>query len=54
MDMLPGEKRVLIVPASLGYGVTGFYAREEPGEKRFVISPDSMLIYEVEILVSKL
>lgn len=49
-DMMPGERRVAIVPAELGYGRSGFYAPETPGEPRFVISPNTMLVYEVEVL----
>ncbi len=48
--MRVGEKRILIVPARLGYGTSGYYAREVEGKKRFVISPNSTLIYEVELL----
>jgi FKBP-type peptidyl-prolyl cis-trans isomerase len=48
--MKKGEKRRLIVPAGQGYKRSGFYAKERPGEKRFVISPDTMLVYEIEIL----
>jgi peptidylprolyl isomerase len=49
-QMKKGEKRTLIVPSSQGYGTSGFYARERPGQKRFHISPDITLVYEVEIL----
>jgi cyclophilin family peptidyl-prolyl cis-trans isomerase len=48
--MAKGEKRLVIVPAALGYGTSGFYARQRPGQKRFVISPNTLLIYEVELL----
>lgn len=46
--MKPGERRVVIVPPALGYGRGGFYPPEVPGRKRFVISPNVMLVYEVE------
>jgi peptidylprolyl isomerase len=49
-QMKPGEKRLVIVPSSLGYGTGGFYAKETPGEPRFHISPNTMLIYEIELL----
>ncbi len=49
-DMRAGERRTVIVPASRGYGTSGFYAREKPGEKRFVISPGTTLVYDVEFL----
>jgi len=48
--MAKGEKRLLIVPASLGYGSGGFYAVQRPNEKRFVISPNTLLVYEIERL----
>ena len=48
--MRVGEKRILIVPSRLGYGTGGFYAKEKKRKKRFVISPNSTLIYEVELL----
>jgi cyclophilin family peptidyl-prolyl cis-trans isomerase len=48
--MKQGEKRLLIVPAEMGYKTNGFYAKERPNEKRFVISPNTLLVYEVERL----
>jgi cyclophilin family peptidyl-prolyl cis-trans isomerase len=48
--MTKGEKRVVIVPPALGYRTNGFYARQRPGEKRFVISPNTLLVYQVELL----
>jgi FKBP-type peptidyl-prolyl cis-trans isomerase len=47
--MKKGEKRLVIVPAEQGYRNDGFYAKERVGEKRFVISPRTMLVYEIEI-----
>jgi cyclophilin family peptidyl-prolyl cis-trans isomerase len=52
-DMKTGEKRLLIIPAMLGYGETGFYARNVPGQKRFVISPGETLILEVTLISFK-
>jgi peptidylprolyl isomerase len=48
--MQPGERRVVIVPASLGYGRAGLYPPETPGKRRFVISPNALLVYDVEVL----
>ena len=44
-----GETRVVVVPEGLAYGRGGFYG---PGTEspRFVISPERMLFYEVEVL----
>lgn len=47
--MRRGERRTVIAPASLGYGTSGFTARDVPGQKRFVISPNTTLVYEIEI-----
>jgi cyclophilin family peptidyl-prolyl cis-trans isomerase len=49
-QMKKGEKRILIVPASQGYGTAGYYDREKPGQKRFHISPNTTLVYEVQVL----
>ena len=49
-QMKKGEKRLVIIPADQGYKTSGFYAKQRPGEKRFVISPNTLLVYEVEIL----
>jgi cyclophilin family peptidyl-prolyl cis-trans isomerase len=49
-QMRAGEKRILILPSHLAYGTGGFYAREIQGKKRFVISPGSTLVYEVDLL----
>jgi cyclophilin family peptidyl-prolyl cis-trans isomerase len=50
LSMRKGEKRTVIVQGPLGYGTSGFYSREKPGEKRFVIPPQTTLVYEVEVL----
>lgn len=49
-QMRAGEKRIVILPSRLAYGTSGFYAREIKGKERFVISPNSTLVYEVELL----
>jgi len=47
--MRHGEKRLVIVPAALAYGTSGYYAPSREGERRFVISPNTMLIYEITL-----
>lgn len=49
-QMKRGEKRTVIIPGDQGYGVNGYYAKEVAGRKRFHISPNVTLIYEVEFL----
>ena len=51
--MLPGERRVVIVPAALAYGRAGLYPPQAVGQRRFVISPHAMLVYDVEVLASE-
>jgi len=50
LRMKVGEKRLVIVPSALGYGTSGFYAKEKKGRKRFHVSPNTALVYEIEIL----
>ncbi len=53
-DMKEGEKRLLIVPPDLAYGVnSGFYGKEIAGRKRLVISPDETLVLEVTLIKIK-
>jgi peptidylprolyl isomerase len=53
-DMKAGEKRLLVVPPDLAYGInSGFYGKEIPGKKRFVISPGETLILEVTLIKFK-
>ena len=49
-DMNMGEKRILIIPSSLGFGTSGYYARPAEGQKRFVISPNTTLVIELTLL----
>jgi cyclophilin family peptidyl-prolyl cis-trans isomerase len=54
-DMKTGERRLLIVPPDLAYGMnSGFYGKEIRGQKRFVISPGETLILEVTLTKSDL
>jgi FKBP-type peptidyl-prolyl cis-trans isomerase len=46
----PGERRTVVVPADRGYGRAGLYPPETKGKRRFVISPDALLVYDVEVL----
>lgn len=48
--MSPGERKTVIVPAALAYGRSGIYPPEIPGQRRFVVSPNAMLVYVVEVL----
>jgi len=47
--MKKGEKRLVILSPEFAYGRSGFYSKPEPGKKRFVISPNTTLVYEIEI-----
>ena len=49
-SMRPGERKLAVVPAALGYGRAGTYPPEIKGKRRFVVSPNSLLVYEVEVL----
>jgi FKBP-type peptidyl-prolyl cis-trans isomerase 2 len=44
-----GARKRVIVPAALGYGRAGSYPPALPGHKRFVVSPNALLVYEVEV-----
>lgn len=49
VGMRKGEKRILIVPSEQAYG-GGYYPPERKGEKRFHVSPNQTIVYEVELL----
>ncbi|MFC1556145.1 peptidylprolyl isomerase [candidate division KSB1 bacterium] len=49
-DMQKGETRIAIIPPEQAYGRGGLYTREREGTKRFVISPYTTLVYEIELL----
>lgn len=50
-QMKVGEKRLIVIPPDLGYGVkSAYYGQEISGQKRFVISPGETLIYEVTLV----
>ncbi|MCX7874831.1 MAG: M20/M25/M40 family metallo-hydrolase [Melioribacteraceae bacterium] len=49
-DMKVGEKRLVIIPSGLAFAERGFYGITLPNKKRLVISPNSTLVYEIEIL----
>jgi FKBP-type peptidyl-prolyl cis-trans isomerase len=48
-----GEVRTVVVPSSIAYGLNGFYGKSIPGKKRFVISPNTTLVYEIEVIEMK-
>jgi len=50
LAMRPGERRTVILKGSQGYGASGFFSKEKPGEKRFVIRAHSTLVYDVEVV----
>jgi peptidylprolyl isomerase len=51
-SMAPGERRIVIVPAESGYGRAGAYPPEIAGKRRFVISPNTLLVYDVEVIAN--
>jgi FKBP-type peptidyl-prolyl cis-trans isomerase len=51
--MRAGETRTIIASGQAGYGRSGYTSPQKPGEKRFVISPNTTLVYDVEVLEIK-
>jgi peptidylprolyl isomerase len=48
--MAPGERKLVVIPAALAYGKAGTYPPEVSGKRRFVVSPNATLVYDVEVL----
>ncbi len=48
-QMQPGERRVVIAPAEMAYGPGGHYSPVREGQPRFRISPNMMVIYEIDV-----
>jgi carboxypeptidase Q len=49
--MKSGEKRLIILPPDLAFGInTSYYGKEIAGQKRFVISPGETLILELTLI----
>ena len=49
-DMKPGEQRTAIAQSKLAYGNNVVYGKQIEWKKRFAISPNTSLIYEIEIM----
>jgi peptidylprolyl isomerase len=49
-DMKPGEQRTVIAQSKLAYGNNVVYGKQIEGKKRFAISPNTSLVYEIEIM----
>ena len=47
--MRAGERRTIIAQGQAGYGRSGYTSPQKPGEKRFVISPNTTLVYQIEV-----
>jgi len=47
--MKAGDRKSVAVPAELAYGRAGYYAPEVPGTRRLVISPMTMVVYQVAV-----
>lgn len=50
LAMKKGERRTVIARGASAYGASGFFATPKPGEKRFVIPPNTTLVYDVEVI----
>lgn len=51
--MKSGEIRKVIVQSKMAYDINAFYSKEIKGKKRFVISPNTSLIYQIKVLEVK-
>lgn len=50
LEMRLGAKWVVVLDPEQAYGISGFYPPLDWGDKRFHISPNTTIVYEVEIL----
>lgn len=50
--LAPGESRTVVIPAELAFGRGGFYGPDVPGQPRFVIPPNTLLVVTIEVLPS--
>ena len=50
LEMKPGAKWTVILKPDQAYGIQGFYPPLTWGNKRFHISPQTTIIYEIEVL----
>jgi cyclophilin family peptidyl-prolyl cis-trans isomerase len=48
-EMRPGAKYVLVLSPEFAYGTGGYYPPQRPSEERFHFSPNTTLIYHIEI-----
>lgn len=48
--MRRGERRMVVLPPEMAYGTGGHYGPNVAGEPRFVIHPNTMIAYELELI----
>jgi FKBP-type peptidyl-prolyl cis-trans isomerase len=51
--MKSGEIQKVIVLSKMAYGINAYYSKEIKGKKRFVISPNTSLVYQIKVLEVK-
>jgi len=51
--MKSGETRTVIVSSKMAYDISAYYSKEIKGQKRFVISPNTSLVYQIKVLEVK-